>query len=282
MIRKTLLLSEPAMQVSYLEAGTGTPLVLIHGVSMNAESWMPQIEVLQHDFQVIAVDMPGHGQSESFQHSVTLKDYVAWIAAFLHCLPAANFAVAGHSMGALITAGLAIDHPQLVNRAIVMSSVYRRSAAARAAVMQRAQELASGDVRADSPLTRWFSDTPEEAEIRKRVSGWLNQVNVTGYALAYQAFAAGDTLYAGRWGEMCCPVLVLTGELDANSSPEMAYQMAAAAPQGRAVIISKAKHMVNLTDAQRVNEEIIKFLRPHDIHNTTSRPDKAGAANENG
>ncbi|CAI0721489.1 alpha/beta hydrolase [Serratia ficaria] len=261
MMRKTQLLSDSQMRVSYLEAGEGAPLVLLHGVGMNAASWYPQIEALSRDFRVIAVDMPGHGESEAFTRPVTLTDYVAWLSDFLRTRPEARFAVAGHSMGALITAGLAIDHSEQVSHAIVMSGVYRRSETARRAVLQRARELAAGEALLDSPLARWFSDDAHEAALREQVGGWLSQVNLQGYAAAYQAFADGDRVYADRWQEMRCPVLVLTGELDANSNPQMAREMAAAAPQGRAVIILGARHMVSLTDAPRVNHEMLSFLR---------------------
>ena len=260
MMRKTLRLCNSPMRVSYLEAGEGAPLVLIHGVGMNAESWFPQIETLSAHFRVIAVDMPGHGESEAFSHAVTLPDYVAWLADFLRQQPEPRFAVAGHSMGALIAAGLAIAHPELVSHAIVMSGVYRRDAAARQAVQQRAQALAAGSAELDSPLTRWFGDSERDAALRERVGGWLQQVNLAGYAAAYQAFASGDEVYADRWHEMRCPVLVLTGELDANSSPQMARAMASAAPFGQAVIVDNARHMVSLTDAARVSQEMLTFL----------------------
>lgn len=79
---------------------------------------------------------------------------------------------------------------------------------------------------------------------------------------------------------MDCPVLVLTGELDANSSPAMARQMAAAAPQGKAVIINNAKHMVSLTDAPRVNEEILSFLQPATAYAAPRQHEKAGVTDE--
>lgn len=66
MMRKIQQLSDRQMRVSYPEVGEGTPLVLIHGVGMNAASWYPQIETLRRDFRVIAVDMPGHGESDAF------------------------------------------------------------------------------------------------------------------------------------------------------------------------------------------------------------------------
>jgi len=234
--------------------------VLIHGVGMNAEVWYPQIEALSARFRVIAVDMPGHGESDAFSRSVSLPDYVAWLAELLDQRPEARFAVAGHSMGALIAAGLAIDYPERVSHAIVMSGVYRRSDAARQAVLRRAQELAAGSADLDSPLARWFGDDEREAALRERVGCWLQQVNLQGYADAYQAFASGDEVYADRWDEMACPVLVLTGELDANSNPQMARAMAAAAPQGQAIVVANARHMVSLTDAERVSQEMMTFL----------------------
>ncbi|MBU5379244.1 MAG: alpha/beta hydrolase [Pantoea sp.] len=260
MMRKTQRLSNSQMRVSYLEAGQGAPLVLIHGVGMNAEVWYPQIEALSARFRVIAVDMPGHGESDAFSRSVSLPDYVAWLAELLDQRPEARFAVAGHSMGALIAAGLAIDYPERVSHAIVMSGVYRRSDAARQAVLRRAQELAAGSADLDSPLARWFGDDEREAALRERVGCWLQQVNLQGYADAYQAFASGDEVYADRWDEMACPVLVLTGELDANSNPQMARAMAAAAPQGQAIVVANARHMVSLTDAERVSQEMMTFL----------------------
>lgn len=262
MTRKTQRLSDSGLQVSYLEAGSGTPLVLIHGVGMNAEVWFPQLEVLSRYFHVIAPDMPGHGESEGFSHAATLKDYVQWLASFLQTRPEKKFAIAGHSMGALIAAGMAIDYPDRVSHALVMSGVYQRSEAAREAVVARAKALAKGEVQLDSPLGRWFSDESHEQLLRQKVGSWLQQVDIEGYARAYQAFAEGDLVYADRWSEMACPVLVITGELDANSSPEMTRQMAQAAPYGQAVVVANARHMLNLTDAERVNEEMLQFLSP--------------------
>ncbi|WP_312858733.1 alpha/beta fold hydrolase [Rhizobium sp. G21] len=51
---------------AYAVAGAGDPLVLIHGVGMRLEAWTPQIEALSKRFEVIAVDLPGHGESRPF------------------------------------------------------------------------------------------------------------------------------------------------------------------------------------------------------------------------
>ena len=49
--------------IAFLEQGQGEAVLLIHGVGLNAEAWGPQIAALAETHRVIALDMPGHGQS---------------------------------------------------------------------------------------------------------------------------------------------------------------------------------------------------------------------------
>lgn len=248
------------MTVSYLEQGQGEPLVLIHGVGMCAEAWYPQIEALSQDYHVIAVDMPGHGNSEGFITEASLKDYVDWAASFIKTLAVARVNVIGHSMGALISAGLAIDYPELVSSIGVFSGVFNRTEQAKQAVLTRAKEIASGTARLDAPLDRWFDDSQQHQTVKAKIKCWLDHVNVDGYAKAYAAFAQGDRTYSARWGEIQCPVLVLTGEQDLNSSPAMAYEMGKAAKNATVVVLKNEKHMVNLTAPEQVTNEMSKFL----------------------
>jgi pimeloyl-ACP methyl ester carboxylesterase len=256
MMRKTLRLSD-GDKVGYIEAGQGEVLVLLHGVGMRAEAWGPQIAAFAASNRVIALDMPGHGQSEALPGQPELADYVAWTAKVLRQLGLrAN--VAGHSMGALMAAGLAVDHPDLVLRLAVLNGVYRRSPEAKAAVQARAAALAKGANDIDVPLARWFG--PADQVVRDQVAGWLRDVDLKGYAAAYHAFANGDATYAEAWPQLNCPTLVLTGDGDANSTPEMARSMAQAAPDARAVVIEGHRHMANLTAPEAVNAAMVAWL----------------------
>lgn len=257
MTSRTLRLSD-GLGVRVLDAGQGAPLLLIHGVGMRAEAWGPQIEALSQDCRVIAADMPGHGESDPLPGSPRLPDYVAWAARVIEALGLGPVSVAGHSMGSLIACGLAVERPDLVTRAALLNAVHRRSPEARAAVLSRAAEIAAGQGGIEAPLARWFA--PTEAGVRDRVAGWLRSVPAAGYAAAYRAFAEGDTVYADRLGEIGCPLLVLTADGDANSTPEMTKVMASMAPQGRAVVIEGHRHMVNLTAPERVTAELRTWL----------------------
>lgn len=248
------------MKVSYLEQGQGELVLLIHGVGMCAEAWYPQIEALSQDYHMIAVDMPGHGDSEGFCTTVSLKDYVDWAASVIKALAIERVNVIGHSMGALISAGLAIDYPQLVASIGVFSGVFNRTQQAKEAVLSRAKEIASGTAKLDAPLARWFDDSNPHQAVKVKVKYWLDHVNVEGYAKAYTAFAEGDRTYSSRWDEIQCPVLVLTGEQDLNSSPAMAYEMGKATHHAKVVVLKNEKHMVNLTAPEQVTHEMRKFL----------------------
>ncbi|QUS37197.1 alpha/beta fold hydrolase [Falsirhodobacter algicola] len=262
MMSRTLLLSD-GLTVRALEAGQGAPVLLIHGVGLRAEVWAPQIAALSQTHRVIAVDMPGHGESDPLPAGARLPDYVAWGARVIDALDAGPIAVAGHSMGSLIAAGLAVEHPALVERVALISGVHRRGDAARAAVIARAHDIAAGRGSVEAPLARWFS-AGEEA-LRDKVAGWLSSVSPEGYAAAYRAFAEGDGVYADRLSQIACPALVLTGAGDANSTAEMTRTMAAMMPQGRAVVIEGHRHMVGLTAPDAVNAAFLEFLAPQEV-----------------
>lgn len=262
MMSQTLRLSDGAA-VRVLVAGAGAPVLLIHGVGLRAEAWGPQIAALAADHRVIAVDMPGHGGSDPLPAGARLPDYVAWGARVIAALGLGPVNVAGHSMGSLIAGGLAVDHPSLIRRAALLNGVHRRSSEAKAAVLARAAEIAAGGGGIEAPLARWFG--PGEEALRDQVAGWLRQVSHAGYAAAYRAFAEGDDIYADRLGQIRCPLLVLTGDGDANSTPAMTEAMAAMAPQGRAVVIVGHRHMVNLTAPAGVTAELQRWLHTEEV-----------------
>jgi pimeloyl-ACP methyl ester carboxylesterase len=259
MISKTQQLSNNRI-AHYFEQGEGEPLVLIHGVGMQAEAWYPQIEFFSNQYRVISVDMPGHGQSTQLPVDASLQDFVDWTIEFISALGLGPVNLAGHSMGSLITTGVSVTRPDLVKRMAVLNGVYRRTPQARQAVMQRAEELKHGHIDVETPLQRWFGESELEQIASAKVKTWLESVNLLGYTTAYSAFASGDETYADGWSKIACPALVLTGTDDPNSTAEMTEQMANQAPNGTAVIIENERHMVNLTAPEKVNQAMQAWL----------------------
>lgn len=254
-------LSKSGTSFAFRDHGRGAPLLLIHGVGMQSAAWGPQIEALGKTHRVIAVDMPGHGQSDPLPEGSQLPDYVAWASDVVQTLDLGAVSVAGHSMGALIAGGLAVEHPELTLRVALLNGVYRRDAAASAAVIARAAEIRSGKIDFETPLARWFGDAPEDLAARTQVAGWLKAVDPDGYATAYTAFAHGDSAYAEQYHDISCPFLAMTGDGDPNSTPAMSHAMAEQAQQGKAVILEGHRHLVNLTAPDAVSAHLAAWLK---------------------
>jgi (E)-2-((N-methylformamido)methylene)succinate hydrolase len=239
-------------------------VVLIHGVGMNRSVWTPQVDALTTHFQVLTYDMPGHGDSALPSAEPTLAEYAMQLAALLDALKIERAHVVGHSMGALVALEFALTYPSRTSSVVALNAVYDRTPEQREAVMARASTLDAGarDAGVDATIARWFGvPVPAHLEAAARdVRTLLLTVNPEGYARTYRLFASSDAVHVGRLGALAMPALFLTGEFDPNSSPAMSQAMAAASRNGHAEIIGGARHMMNVTDASRVNERLGAFL----------------------
>lgn len=260
MMSKILQLSNQK-KVHYIEQGHGEPLLLLHGVGMRAEAWEPQIAYFSKNYKVIAVDLPGHGESDALLSQKDLPDYVDWAVEVIEQLNLGKVNIAGHSMGSLITLGVSVTRPDLVKRMAVLNSVYKRTPEAREAVVKRAEELEDGILDIETPISRWFINN---SELAKTVEGWLKKVNLDGYGAAYKAFAEGDSVYADQWSNVVCPALILTGTEDHNSTEEMAKKMHEQAGNSELVILENERHMANLTAPILVNEALSRWLQQNE------------------
>ena len=261
MTLKTLRLSRSGAKVSYREHGAGEPLVLIHGVGLKSAVWGPQIVALQDKYRVIALDMPGHGQSDPLPSGSQLPDFVTWCYDVLATLGLSSVNLAGHSMGALIAGGFAVRYPEMTRRVALLNGVFRRDPASRVAVEERATEIGMGQIDLKTPLARWFGNAPVEVAAKAQVAACLGDVDPVGYGAAYSAFARGDATYADQLCQIACPFLALTGDGDPNSTPAMSEAMAKLAHRGTAVTVMGHRHMVNLTAPDEVNTHLLAWLR---------------------
>lgn len=245
--------------LSAIDLGQGCPVVLLHGVGLNAEVWRPQIEGLRGAYRVIAPDLPGHGDSPCPEVTPTLEHYVQSVVPLIRSLPE-HALVIGHSMGAIIALALAAQVPSKVCAVAALNAIFERSPEASAAVRARATELDGTNAPDPAPtLVRWFGHvmSPE----REACERWLREVDPKGYKLAYTAFAETNGPSRAAIRSLTCPALFATGALEPNSTPEMSRAMAALAPRGRALVVAGAAHMMPLTHAEEVNNAILALAR---------------------
>ena len=259
--------------VAYSRQGNGPPLLLIHGVGLCAESWFPIVDQLTDSFELVIVDLPGHGQSKGLAQAfetVSLYDYVRVFEGFVDELQLQDFIVCGHSLGSLIAIEMAAQKNSGISGMIALNAVYQRSDAALTAVQQRAQELSQSTsiVGIEQTTQRWFGGPHSKVMqgYAKLCATWLAANTVEAYALAYKTFADVRGAREASIAGIDCPSIFMTGEHDPNSTPAMSNALAQACPQASCVNVQGAAHMMPLTHSQHVSDEIRMLAANFDLH----------------
>jgi 3-oxoadipate enol-lactonase len=248
----------------YRSVGAGPPVLLIHGVGVDLTMWDAQVVALADRWTVIRYDMLGHGGSAKPPGQRSLGDFAEQIVFLLDHLRLARVAVVGFSMGGMVALALAVRHPERVERLVILNAVYARTPQQSAAVLARLRqvEVVGPAANVEAALKRWFTPAfaaarPDAIEaVRRRVE----TNDRLGYLNAYRVFATGDAELIEPLRGIRCPTLVVTGELDPNSTPEMARRMAAMIPGARAVILPGLPHMAPVEGADVVNDLLREFL----------------------
>jgi flavin reductase (DIM6/NTAB) family NADH-FMN oxidoreductase RutF/pimeloyl-ACP methyl ester carboxylesterase len=248
----------------FIRAGSGAPVLFIHGVGMNAAIWQPQIERMADRFDLVAIDMLGHGQSPLPPQHPELADYADQAVRLLDHLGLDKVFVVGHSMGALVAQELALRAPGRVRRIVSLNAVFRRPPELTEAVRQRAAALTGrGDAAGTAQtIARWFGDpVPAELEATaQKTASALSAVDPEGYARTYRLFARADDEHADRLPALAVPALFMTGSEDKNSSPAMSAAMARLAPRGRCTVLPGERHMMAVAAPDLTTRHIVDFL----------------------
>jgi len=104
------------LSIRYARRGAddGLPLLFIHGFGGDLDNWLFNIDALGEKSPVIALDLPGHGQSTPRLPGTSITALAAFVARFMDVTELGQAHLVGHSMGAAIAAQMALDHPRRV------------------------------------------------------------------------------------------------------------------------------------------------------------------------
>lgn len=145
-------------EVRVLDAGRGRPVVILHGWGGRIESMTPVLTCLSVSFRVIAVDLPGFGDSPVPGEAWGTPDYAAFVRDLLVALGVDKAHFVGHSFGAKTSLCIAGTYPSLVDRLVVVGSSGLRIPPSASA---RAKRLVSRGARAAGragPAGRFLRD----------------------------------------------------------------------------------------------------------------------------
>jgi len=112
-------------QAHYLKAGSGPPVVLIHGGASDSNDWAETMTALSQSYTLYAPDMLGYGLSDRDKTSYYLSEFVDFTIDFIQTvgLDSAALALVGHSLGGRVCLEIALQHPERVRRLVLIDTV---------------------------------------------------------------------------------------------------------------------------------------------------------------
>lgn len=115
-----LFLTKENVAIHYKTKGSGYPIILLHGVFQDMDVFDPLIKKLSKNYQVISIDLRGHGLSDT-PHDSRVDDYISDIQQLLNALFINSAYVIGLELGATIATGLTYKNPDLINGMVLIN-----------------------------------------------------------------------------------------------------------------------------------------------------------------
>lgn len=246
-------------------SGDGPTVILAHGVLMDHRMWGPQVEALSEQYRVCCFDMLGHGEAPDPPGERMLDDFVGQLHDVVQLVCDEEPSVlCGFSMGGLVSQAYAIEHHSDLSGLMLLNTVYDRTPEQTMRVRERFEgNLSIGVENAvESGRRRWFKerDRATRADAIEEILGWIGDGDFAAKSKAHRVFVSAGSEVVGRLGVISCPALVMTGEEDDGSTPDMARKMVAEMPNAQLEIVAEQHHMMPVLDAAGVNAILLGFL----------------------
>jgi pimeloyl-ACP methyl ester carboxylesterase len=254
---------------SYLEAGSGPPLVLLHGIGSAATSFRYQLEALSTRFRVAAWDAPGYGASTrlAIEHP-DASDYAAALDAWLAALGIDRCHLVGQSLGTLIAARFAAEQPRRV-LSLTLAGVARGHGRLPPPERERLLEERLDDLTQLGPHgmaakrgPRLLGPDATEA-MRREVIEIMARIPAGGYARAASMLSTGDITADLARLPAGLPIQIIVGQADVITPPEGNLEIAAAIPAASVHVVPAAGHALYLEKPAEFNRIMSDFAAIH-------------------
>lgn len=236
-------------------------IVLVHGFTQTMRSWDHLATLLSETFQVVRVDLPGHGGSAdvdlSFEETAAALGEAGGAATYV-----------GYSLGGRVCLRLAVDRPDLVQSLVLVGASPGLAGAGERAERQAADEALAAEIERIGTaafLERWLAQplfATLSVQPEDRAARLANPPAGLARALRRLGTGAQEPLW-DRLGELKMPVLAVTGHEDTKFS-RMAEEVAGAiGVNAQAVALAGAGHAAHLERPVSFHRLLTAFLLLH-------------------
>lgn len=257
--------SANGIQIAFEEAGSGAPLLLLHGFALDRGMWAAQAEALSGNYRILRPDMRGMGETTHDGGPITLEMMADDVAAFLAALEIDAAAVAGFSMGGYVLLQMAVRHPLRVRACGFIST--RAAADSEEGKQARLAQMRAVIDEGMEPFAAHFlpqlfspgyaAAHPREVEATKRVVAGQIPAHV---AALIDANRRREDM-TPRLGSVSVPCLVFGGTGDALVPPAQMEALREGLGDSAYEMVEGAGHMTPLECAERVNFQLDQLLQ---------------------
>ena len=242
-----------------LDKKTDVPIVFIHGVGLSHKIWEPQINVFENTF--LAYDILGHGKTPLDKENLSFDDFSNQLINLIDELNIRRIHLVGFSIGSLIARNFASKYSDRLESLILLCSIFRRTEKQQQIVKDRFELAKKSKSLSKQALKRWFTDEyiEKNPSTYKKISSILEQNSMENFLKIYELFVNHKD--DEQFEKIKTKTLIMTGEGDIGSTPEMSINLGKVISNSNVKIISKGKHLCSIECADDVNMAIKKHIQ---------------------
>lgn len=268
--RRLLSVGGRAVNVVTLGEGEGPAVVFVHGLGGSWKNWLENVPFAARTRRVLALDLPGFGESEMPAGEITISGYADCLEEVCEQLELGAVDVVGNSMGGFVAAELAIRRPARVHRLALVDAAgisiadLRRWPARTVMRLVAVQASWAGGQRAMLVRPRLrhlaFRSIMRHPTLLALdlVAHQAGGPGMPGFLLAMDALLSYD--FRDRLGEIARPTLIVQGEDDMLVPVADASEFRRLIPDSRLVILQDTGHVPMLERPRTFNRILGEFL----------------------
>jgi len=268
------------LRIAYKETGRGVPIIFVHGFPLNHQLWEPQLSGLKETMHVIALDLPGHGESEARSNAYLMNLVANDVNGFIDALGITTpVVICGHSLGGYMLGQFYQVYGKRLSGLIFTAT--RASPDSEAARLNRDRLVAlarqSGtqalveDVLPKLMSPKTYKRRPELVDEVRGIMRTTSLEGMVGDLLGMRA--RPDTHDLLR--KVNVPSLVIHGTDDQLIPLSEGERIKDMIPGARMCVIPEAGHLPNLEQPELFNHAVIEFIKnlnPKDNQDIAFKP----------